>query len=88
MSGRGTVGAGVGVDEGHFGQTVQGGVVDDDPVLDQAVVAVVGEAVQLTLDIDHWNSVNLDKAPIVMPMDFTDDVEERLCGPDDEEAVA
>ena len=27
--------------------------------------------------MDHWNSVNPTEEPIVIPMDFTEDVEER-----------
>ncbi|MDP1773027.1 MAG: hypothetical protein Q8L15_12145 [Methylobacter sp.] len=44
---------------------------------------MVGEAVQLTLDVDHWNIVNPLEEPILMPIDFTDDVEERLNAPDE-----
>lgn len=49
---------------------------------------MVGEAVQLTLDVAHWNRVNVQEEPIVMPMDFTDDVEERLNAPNDSELAA
>lgn len=49
---------------------------------------MVGEAVQLTLDVNHWNSINSHEEPIFMPMDFTDDVDERLNSPDDEEMAA
>jgi hypothetical protein len=49
---------------------------------------VVGEAVQLTLDVEHWNSVNPNETSIHMPMDFTDDVKERLSAPDNEEFAA
>ena len=47
---------------------------------------MVGEAVQLTLDIDHWNRVNPADAPIDMPMDLTQDVEWRLNAPPEDES--
>nr|VFK01791.1 MAG: hypothetical protein BECKH772A_GA0070896_102412 [Candidatus Kentron sp. H]VFK02030.1 MAG: hypothetical protein BECKH772B_GA0070898_102572 [Candidatus Kentron sp. H]VFK05119.1 MAG: hypothetical protein BECKH772C_GA0070978_102382 [Candidatus Kentron sp. H] len=49
---------------------------------------MVGDAFQLTLDLTHWNSVNQDKEPIDMPMDFTDDVEWRLNAPTDLDEAA
>jgi hypothetical protein len=49
---------------------------------------MVGEAVQLTLDVNHWNSVNPIEEPIFMPMDFTDDVDERLNAPDEQDIAA
>ncbi|HEY3347968.1 MAG TPA: hypothetical protein VGK71_10130 [Nitrospirota bacterium] len=42
---------------------------------------VVGDVLQLTLDLDHWNSVNPNEKPIYMPTDFTEDVEERKNAP-------
>ena len=42
---------------------------------------MVGDALQLTLDADHWNSVNPSEAPIQMPLDFGPDVEWRKNGP-------
>jgi hypothetical protein len=44
---------------------------------------MVGDGLQLTLDADHWNSINPTDEPIVMPMDFTDDVEWRKNAPDE-----
>ena len=41
---------------------------------------MVGEAVQLTLDLDHWNNVHPDEEPIKMPLDFQPDVDWRLNG--------
>ncbi len=35
---------------------------------------MVGDGLQLTLDADHWNRINPEEKPIIMPMDFTDDV--------------
>ena len=42
---------------------------------------MVGDGLQLTLDADHWNSIHPDEQPIVLPMDFTDDVEWRKNAP-------
>ena len=36
---------------------------------------MVGDAVQLTFDLDHWNSTNGNEEPIIIPLDFTDDVD-------------
>lgn len=44
---------------------------------------MVGDGLQLTLDADHWNGIHKDEEPIVMPLDFTDDVEWRKNAPDD-----
>lgn len=38
---------------------------------------MVGDAVQLTFDMEHWNRINPSEEPIQLPMDFTDDVEWR-----------
>lgn len=43
---------------------------------------VVGDVVQLTFDAEHWNGINPGEEPIIMPADFTDDVEWRRNGPD------
>jgi hypothetical protein len=45
---------------------------------------MVGDGLQLTLDADHWNSIHPTEEPIVLPMDFTDDVEWRKNAPDEE----
>lgn len=47
---------------------------------------MVGDAVQLSFDVEHWNRVNPKEQPIVMPMDFTDDVEWRKNAPGEEAA--
>lgn len=39
---------------------------------------MVGDAVQLTLDVDRWNRVHSEDEPIVMPLDFQYDVDWRL----------
>jgi len=38
---------------------------------------MVGDALQLTLDLEHWNSVNPADEPITVPLDLSEDVEER-----------
>lgn len=38
---------------------------------------IIGDALQLSLDLDHWNSINPNEEPIAIPLDFTEDVEER-----------
>lgn len=47
---------------------------------------IVGDVVQLTFDAEHWNNIHPDEDPIVLPADFTDDVEWRLNGEDAESA--
>jgi len=47
---------------------------------------MVGDAVQLTLDIDHWNRVHPSDAPIDVPLDLGPDVAWRLAGPDESAA--
>ena len=49
---------------------------------------MVGDAVQLTLDVNHWNRVNEQEEQIVMPLDFTEDVEWRLNAPDQDSRAA
>ena len=43
---------------------------------------MVGDALQINLDAEHWSNINPAEQPIVMPLDFTDDVEWRKNGPD------
>lgn len=62
---------------------------DRGPMLKSAVTRreqMVGDGLQLTLDLMHWNSVNPDKEPIDLPMDLTFDIELRLNAPDDDDA--
>ena len=47
---------------------------------------IVGDCVQLATDVLVYNEMNRDAEPIQMILDFTDDVAERLSGPDDEAA--
>lgn len=44
---------------------------------------MVGDAMQLTLDVEHWNRANKQEEPIQMPMDFGPDVEWRRNAPDE-----
>lgn len=39
---------------------------------------MVGDGYQLTLDAMHWNNCHPNDEPIIIPLDFTDDIEERL----------
>ena len=52
---------------------------------------VIGDMVQLTLDLQHWNRVNPTEEPIVLQTDVTPDVNERLASSEglgeDDEAV-
>ena len=47
---------------------------------------MVSDGLNLTFDMDHWNSVNPDEKPIALPMDLTLDIEIRKAA-DDEEAA-
>lgn len=49
---------------------------------------MVGDAVQLTFDVMHWNRVNEAEEPIRMEMDFNDDVQWRINSPGDDEKAA
>ncbi|MGY0195586.1 hypothetical protein ACWA7J_11005 [Leptothrix sp. BB-4] len=49
---------------------------------------MVGDAVQLTFDVMHWNRVNGSEEPIIMEMDFNDDVQWRINSPDDDAKAA
>jgi hypothetical protein len=43
---------------------------------------MVGDAVQLTLDLDHFNRTHPKDEPIILPNDLQPDVDWRLNGPD------
>lgn len=49
---------------------------------------MVGDGLQLTLDADHWNRINPQEEPIVMDMDFTDDIEWRKNAPPEDDRRA
>ena len=71
----------------HRGQqrTLWGGI-DDAPrgfmqkAFTQRREQIVGDCYQLTLDLDHFNSIHPCEDPIIIPMDFAADVEERKLG--------
>ena len=44
---------------------------------------MVGDGLQLTLDLDHWNSINPSEEPITSDLDLTDEVEWRKNAPDE-----
>lgn len=46
---------------------------------------MVGDGLQLTLDLMNWNSIDPDKQPIELPMDLTFDIELRLNAPDEDD---
>jgi hypothetical protein len=49
---------------------------------------MVGDGLQLTFDMEHWNRVNSKEAPIEIPMDLTPDIEWRKNAPPEEEEAA
>lgn len=49
---------------------------------------MVRDGLQLTLDLDHWNSINPKEEPIELPMDFTLDIEIAKNTPDDDDKAA
>lgn len=48
---------------------------------------MVGDAVHLSDDVDHWNRVNPVEEPITLELDFGPDVEWRRNAPGEEEAA-
>ena len=49
---------------------------------------MIGDGLQLTFDADHWNTIHDDEEPIVVPMDFTDDIQWRKNAPDEDEKAS
>ena len=51
------------------------------PLIQKSLVkrrdGIIGDALQLSLDVDHWNGANPSEEPIIIPLDFEEDVEER-----------
>ena len=41
---------------------------------------MVDDALHASYDADHWNSINPNQEPIIIPLDFTEDVEWRKNG--------
>jgi len=48
---------------------------------------MIGDGLQLTFDVMHWNRVNEEETPIEMPMDFTDDITWKINAPDEDKAA-
>lgn len=48
---------------------------------------MVGDALQLTFDVDHWNSVNPHEEPIELELDLQFDVDLRKASEDQDEDV-
>jgi hypothetical protein len=46
---------------------------------------MVSDGYNLTLDLDHWNSVNSGEEQIMLPMDLTMDIEIRKASDDDDD---
>ena len=44
---------------------------------------VIGDMEQLYLDLEHWNSQHPQDEPIVLVTDLTEDIAERLAGPNE-----
>lgn len=42
---------------------------------------MVGDGLQMALDLKHWNRVNPDEEPIQCELDFTDDVQWKMNAP-------
>lgn len=49
---------------------------------------MVSDGVQLTFDMDHWNSVNPHEEPIALPMDLEMDIAIRRAADEEEEEAA
>lgn len=50
---------------------------------------MISDGYNLTLDLDHWNSINPEDKPIELPMDLTLDIEIRKAADDiDDEGAA
>ncbi len=49
---------------------------------------MVGDGLQLSLDLDHWNSINPAEESIELPMDLTDDIEWRKNAPEEDEEAS
>ena len=49
---------------------------------------MIGDGVQLTLDLRYWNKIHPKEQLIELPMDLSLDVEWRLNAPDDEDKAA
>ena len=67
------------------------GHIDESPrdfvykALQQRRAQMVGDAVQLSNDVDHWNDTHGTEEPIQIVFDFTEDVEESKNAPDEDD---
>lgn len=65
--------------------------IDDDAPRFKMVLAknkrreqMIGDGVQLTLDLEHWNRINPNEEPLVADMDLTDEIEWRKHADDED----
>jgi hypothetical protein len=65
--------------------------IDDDAPRYKMVMAagkrreqMIGDGLQLTLDLEHWSRINPDEEPIKADMDFTDEIEWRKNAPSED----
>ncbi len=49
---------------------------------------MVGDGVQLTLDLEHWNAIHPNEEPLTADMDLTDEVQWRLNAPGEDDKKA
>lgn len=49
---------------------------------------MIGDALQLNLDLEHWNNIHPDEEPITVDLDLTDDVEWRKNAPDEDKKAS
>ena len=49
---------------------------------------MVSDGLQLTFDMDHWNSLNPTEEPLTLPMDLALDIEIRKAADDDDKEAA
>jgi len=42
---------------------------------------MVGDGLQLTFDVKHWNRINPEQEPVQVDLDFTDDVQWKMNAP-------
>lgn len=49
---------------------------------------MVGDGLQLSFDMEHWNIIHPDQEPIALPLDLTDDVEWRKNAPRDDKQAS
>lgn len=49
---------------------------------------MIGDGLQLTFDADHWSTIHADEESIIIPMDFTDDIQWRKNAPDEDEQAS